>query len=465
MLKAIIVRELRHNLLSLRFQIAFALILVVFTVGTIAFLNNHDSAMQEYSKYRSELIREQKESAESNFSLFAVSPWTFVLKPRPNGFISDCKEKYFPNRFSYSAYRVSGFEVGQGVVNPFLSSFQELNWSFITALILCFAALLFTFDTVSGERQSRTLTLVFSNPIHRATVLWGKYVSALFTIMLMALSGLVLSTLIILVSGTVDLSLSLFVEILGFLLLVFLLISCVAACGILSSVLARNSNVSLLIALAFWLLFVVVIPNSAVFWANKIFSIEHADTISQKINTAHEELERNAPEGRWSSNSGDPFTPEHKIRAAHQMKRMDAEMRLRNAYCRDMFRQLEHTRLLTSTSPIALFDYMNEGVVGGGYLRLRKVWANLHEYQHQLLQFFKTIDAADTDSPHWYNPYEDFSTTKKPISFEQVPIFEEKPISLVERFSFLENYLIVMMLYTSVVFSLSLVLFMRYDVR
>ena len=89
MLKAIIVRELRHNLLSLRFQIAFALILVVFAVGTIAFLNNHDSAMQEYSKYRSELTREQKEGAESNFSGFAVRPWTFVLRPRPNSFISD----------------------------------------------------------------------------------------------------------------------------------------------------------------------------------------------------------------------------------------------------------------------------------------------------------------------------------------------------------------------------------------
>lgn len=465
MFRAIVLRELRNNILSLRFQIAFALILVVFAVGTVAFLNNHDSAMREYAKYHSELLREQKARAEGNFSRFAVSPWTFVLKPRPHGFISDCKEKYFPNRFNYNAYRVSGFEVGQGAVNPFLNSFQELNWSFIAALILCFAALLFTFDTISGERQSRTLALVFSNPIRRATVLWGKYVSALFTIMLMAIAGGVLSTLIILVSETVDLSLSLFGEILGFLLLVLLLVSCVAACGILSSVLARNSNVSLLIALAFWLLFVVVIPNSAVFWANKVFPIEHADAINQKINTAHEELERSGPEGRWSSDSGNPFRPEHKIRAAHQMKRMDAEMRIRNAYYRDMFRQLEHTRLLTSASPIALFDYMNEAAVGGGYVRFRNIWADLHEYQTQFLQFFKTMDASDPNSPHWYNPYEDYSTTKKAVSFGQVPLFEENPISMRERFSFLKNYLIVTILYIGVVISSTLVLFLRYDVR
>ena len=44
-------------------------------------------------------------------------------------------------------------------------------------------------------------------------------------------------------------------------------------------------------------------------------------------------------------------------------------------------------------------------------------------------------------------------------------VFEERPLSLVERFSFLKNYLIVIILYIGVVFSLSLVLFMRYDVR
>jgi ABC-type transport system involved in multi-copper enzyme maturation permease subunit len=345
MFRAIVKRELRNNLLSLRFQISFTLILVVFIVGAVAFLKNHDTAMREYSKYRSELTREQKERAEGNFSGFVVRPWTFVLRPRPNGFISDCKEKYFPNRFRYSAYRVSGFEVGQGAVNPFLSSFQELNWSFIAALILSFAALLFTFDTVSGERQSKTLSLIFANPIRRATVILGKYVSALITVMLMVVISVILSSLIVLISEKLILSLG---EILGFLLLVLLLVSCMGAFGVLSSVLVRNSNVSLLIALVFWLLFVVVIPNSAVFWANKIFSIEHADAVNERINMAYAELERNAPEGRWSSDSGNPFRPEHKIRAAHQMKRMDAEMKLRNAYFGDMFRQLEHTRLFTS---------------------------------------------------------------------------------------------------------------------
>jgi hypothetical protein len=130
-----------------------------------------------------------------------------------------------------------------------------------------------------------------------------------------------------------------------------------------------------------------------------------------------------------------------------------------------MFGQLERTRLVTLISPVALFDYMNEAIVGGGYARFKKIWDDLHGFQVQFLEFFKTLDAADPNSPHWYNPYEDFSTTKKPVSFEQVPVFDEKPISLADRFSFLRNYLVVMIFYIGVVFSLGLVLFLRYDMR
>ncbi len=144
---------------------------------------------------------------------------------------------------------------------------------------------------------------------------------------------------------------------------------------------------------------------------------------------------------------------------------MNSEMAIKNAYYRDMFKQLERTRLLTLVSPVSLFDYANEAIVGGGYTRFRNVWADLHEYQGRFLEFFKTLDAADSDSPHWYNPYEDYSTTKKPVSFEQVPLFEEKPLSFAERFSFLRNYLVVLIAYTAIVFSLTFVLFLRYDVR
>jgi ABC-type transport system involved in multi-copper enzyme maturation permease subunit len=465
MFGTIVRNELQNNLFSFRFHIAFALVAAMFVVGTITFLKKHQSAMQEYSKYQNELTARQMKTVQSNLSQFAVTQWPFTLKPRLDSFVSDCKETYLPNRFSYSAYNVFGFEAGQAAANPFLGGFHDINWSFITSVVLSFVVLLLTFDTVSGQRESNTLALVLANPIPRATVLCAKYVTALLTTMLIVITGVILSVLVVLLSGRIDLPASSFAEIAGFLLLVLLFISCIAAFGILSSVLVRSSNVSLLIALAIWLLFVVVIPNSAVFWANKAFAIEHADAVNERINAARAEINRNAPQGSWSSDGGFPFLPEHQLRAALQMKLMNSEMGTRNAYYRDMFVQLGRSRFLTSISPVALFEYMTEAVVAGGYLRFAHTWHDLHEYQRQFLEFFKRIDAADPNSPHWYNPYEDLSTTKKPASFAELPVFSEKPISFAERLSFLRNYLVLTIGYTAIILSLAFLLFSRYDVR
>jgi len=465
MLKTIIIKELQNNLYSLRFHISFLLCIVIFVVGTIAFLKNQDARMQEYSKYQAEFKNELKETAESNAGKLAVNQRAFIWQPRANAFISDCKEKYFPNQFIYSAYNVFGFEVGRGNINPFLRTFQELNWSFIATVILSFVVLLFTFDTISGEKESGALSLVLSNSMPRATLLFGKYIGTIVTTMVMTVFGMGLSILILLFSHRVAFTSAILVESFGFLFLTLLLVSCIAATGILSSVLVHKSNVSLLISLTFWLVFVVLIPNTAIFWANKIFSIEHADTINERIDGFRADLNRNAPMGSWSSADDNPFLPEHRLRAELQIKLMNSEMGIRNAYFQDMFRQFERTRLLTVISPIALFDYMNEAIVGGGYARFKKIWTNLHVYQDQFLEFFKRIDAADPNSPHWYNPYEDYSTSKKPVTFEQLPLFEEKPLSLAARFYFLKNYLVIMIVYIAAVFSLALVSFLRYDVR
>jgi len=396
MLKYVIKRELQHYLYSLVFQISFLLITAVFIVGTIAFLKSYDSKIQEYSKYNVEFTNELKNTAESNASNLAVRRQTFVSMPRRNGFIADCKEKYLPNNFIHSAYNVFGFKVRSGSVNPFLNNFQELNWSFIVSLIMSFIVLLLTFDTISGEKESKTLAITLSNTISRGTLLLGKYISVIIVTMLMLVTGIILSILIAIISNKVAFSFINVIEILCFILLSFFFISLISAFGILSSVIVRKSNVSLLIALTFWLIFVVVIPNSSMFWAKNIFSIEHADAINEKVSKAREDINRNAPEGSWFSSNGNPFLPEHKLRADNQTNLMNSEMNIRNAYYQDMFRQLEQTRLLTMISPVSLFEYMNEAVVGGGYLRFQKVWEDLHSFQPQFLQFFKELNWMPT---------------------------------------------------------------------
>ncbi len=465
MLANIIIREIKHNILSLRLHIAFLLSIVVFGFGTIAFITNQPNKMGEYKRYHTQLMDSMREAAESNLTSLAIDAKQIIMEPRHNAFIDDSKEKYTPNRFWVSAYYTWGYDVKPGSANPYLNSFQELNWAFIVALIISFTVLLFTFDSISGEKQDKTLAVSLANSIPRGTLLIGKYLSAIFTSLLILLPGISLSLLIILLSGTVAVTIGTIVEIFGFLLIVIIFTACIGVIGLLSSVLTQSPRTSLLAAISFWLVFIVFIPNIAVFFSETIFPIEKFNSVEQRIQREREDINNNAPPGSWSSSGGNPFLPEHELRAANQTNLMNSRQRILNAYFNQRFNQHERVRLLTLISPISLFEYMSEAVVGGGYLRFKKMWNDVHVHQAQFLKFFKEKDVNDPDSPHWYNPVEDYSTTRKPVSFEEVPIFNEKMLSLGERFKYAGFYFLILALYTAVIFFFTFMRFVKYDVR
>jgi len=387
------------------------------------------------------------------------------MSPRENSLISDCREQILPNQFTFSAYNVYGFSVRHNSANPLMKQAQALNWSFIVSMILGFVTLLFAYDAISGEKEDRTLALCLSNPVSRGTILFAKLLSVITVTVSMLVIGIIISLLVMSLAGAVRLESGLLGEAAGFVGISALFIAAMAAIGLLSSVLTRNSNVSLLISLCFWLAFAVVIPNTSVFWANKLFPIANIDEVNQRINEGREALNRDAPEGSWSARGGDPFFPRHELRANLQTKLMLNEKQHKDAYYADMFRQYENTRLFTMISPMAQFDYMNEAILGGGYLRFRKNWDDLHIFQSQFLQWFKDLDAKDDKSPHWYNPYEDYSTTRQEISPDQVPVYAEQSANFAQRLDYMRTSLLFLSVAIIGMFAVCFVLLVRYDVR
>lgn len=465
MFRTVLKREVLHNLYSLRFLISLTLVIAVFAAGAVSFVRSHAADLEKYREIRGQYLENMRSLAGQGATELAVRRQTFTLKPRSNGFIADAKERYLPNAIVYSAWNVFAFQNRSGSANPFLKKFDDLSWTFITALILSFIALLFTFDAVSGEKETKTLALSLANPLPRGALLGGKFASAVLSVMAIVLAGVLTSLVIVVILGTEGVSAALAGEVLGYLAVAALLAGTFAAFGLLASVVARGSNVSLLLALSFWLAFAVVIPNSSTFLAKGLYPIARSEEVQKNVDAVFDDLNKNAPPGSWMMNSGNPFLPQHELRANLQMKRLQAEKGIRGVYDRAMFRQFERTRLLTAVSPVALFEYLTEAVAGGGYLRFRKAWEDMRVYQEQFLAFFKALDAADTGSPHWFNPSENVSTTRKPVAFEKVPQFEERPMPFAARVGPALKYLLINVFVLSAVYFLAFILFVRYDVR
>ncbi len=249
MLKVVLKREILHNLYSLRFLISLVLVIALFVAGALSFIKGQAANLENYRETQGQFLEEMRTQAAAGATELAVGKRTYTLKPRAGAFIDAAKEKYLPNAIVYSAWNIFSFLNKSGSANPFLKRYDELSWAFIAALVVSFIALFFTFDGVSGEKESKTLALSLANPVSRATLLLGKLLSAVLSVMAIVLAGVLTSLLVILLLGRTAFSPALAGEVLGFLVVAALLAATFATFGLFASVVAPNSNVSLLLAL------------------------------------------------------------------------------------------------------------------------------------------------------------------------------------------------------------------------
>ena len=70
----------------------------------------------------------------------------------------------------------------QGSDNPFLSIFLAVDVIFVFKIVLSALAILFAYNTISGEREDGTLKLVLSNPVPRDALVLGKYLGGMLSL-------------------------------------------------------------------------------------------------------------------------------------------------------------------------------------------------------------------------------------------------------------------------------------------
>ena len=128
-----------------------------------------------------------------------------------------------------------------------------LHWSYIISLVTSFVAILLTFDAISGERENGTLALVLSNAVSRAGVLPGKFLGVFIVIVMPMLIGILLSALIVSLSGIVSLHGADWARIGLMVALSSIYIALFIGLGLAISSRMRHSSTSLVVLLLIWL--------------------------------------------------------------------------------------------------------------------------------------------------------------------------------------------------------------------
>jgi len=470
----IVRREILENLLSLRFMLSLLLVISLFVTGAVVFIGKYQREFQNYWEESNKNLWAFGEQTEQLHRL-AVYKQNVWRKPEPLTFCADGFEKYFPNWFSFSVFTVDLPEV-KGQSNFILPRSRDIDWVSIVSLILSFAALLLTYDSICGEKETGTLRLILAGPIPRHKVLLAKYFGAMFTLGIPLLMGLLLNIIIVLFSDVIGIGAGDWFRIVGIVLLSYLYLSVFVLLGIFVSSRTSHSAVSMVTLIFVWAGVAILIPSFGRFLSSTFWKSPARARLESKLAQVDEKMRADVRSGKFGKRAGsdsyDRDSPRVNPPARARWKNAweKAKNQVREEHLRQMMASVVRARRITRISPTVVYQCASEALVGTGMNRFSDLWRQIKMYRGNLKEYIVSNDREDPNSLHLLFP--DEHATRKwtaisnmSVDFDTVPKFQERDLALGQSLKLAIWDIGLLVLFNLVFFTAAFVSFLKYDVR
>ena len=479
MIWQIIRKDILENLLSLRFMLSMILIISLFAAGSFIFVGKYRQQSQDYWEKTNKNLSDLSGRLDRLHKLAFFKQQIF-RKPKLLSLCVEGHEKSFPNHVKFDIFTIGLPEV-KGSTNFIFPHFSEVNWVFIISLILSFIALIFTYDSICGEKEVGTLRLMLANTIPRHKVLLGKYFGAMLTLCIPLLIGLIVSLIILIASNVTIISGSEWLKILVVVILSLLYLSIFVFLGIfVSSRTSRSAN-CMVVLLLVWVSLVILIPSLGRTVSNMFSKTPTRVELNRKLDESERQIWDNFE--KFGKNAGtslsDPNDPRMNLPARARL--YNALSNTENGVIEDhhnkMMAQALTGRNFTCISPTAVYQRASEAIAGVGIARCADLFRQVKRYQMNLREFIRSRDAEDPESRHLIFDedifHEDDSSdsfdwktiSKRAVDFDIVPKFQERDLALGESLKLAIWDVGLLILFNLVFFAAAFVSFLRYDVR
>jgi len=472
MIRQIIHKEILENLLSFRFILSLVLVILLFAVGGFVFVGKYKQQSSDYWQKTNENLAGLKEQSRQLYRLafYKQSVWR---RPKPLALCAEGFEKSLPNCFTFDVFRNELPEI-KGRGNFTLSHFSSIDWGFIVSIILSFLALVFTYDSVSGEKEDGTLRQMLANTIPRHQVLLGKYLGVVLTIGIPLFIGLLVSLIIVVASNVAVISGLDWLKMLTFVPVSFFYLSVFVLLGMfVSSRTAYPAN-SMVMLLLIWVVLVVLIPSFGKIISEVSGKAPNPTELERRLGEVTAETWANAERygeraGYMSWNRND-LANNPPARGRLKTAETNGKNQVREDYHNKMLAQAFIGRNLTRFSPTVLYQRVSEALAGTGINRCVNLREQIKEYQVELKEYIRSKDAEDPLSLHLIFP-EDISAqawrtiSHNPVDFATVPKFQERDLGLAQVLKSAVWDIGLLAFFNLIFFAASFVSFLRYDVR
>ncbi|HEV8539445.1 MAG TPA: ABC transporter permease subunit [Bacteroidota bacterium] len=472
MIRLIIEKELREIIGSTRFAITFAicsiLILLSFYVGA----RNYQVSLARHEAAKRENIRRM----EGLTDWFSVQEVRVFLPPQPLAALVTGVSNDIGRTTEVRGRGELSAEDSRFNDDPIFAVFRFLDLDFIFQIVLSLFAILFAYDTISGEKERGTLRLSFANAVPKDKYILGKLVGSFLALAVplvlpMLIGCLLLPLLGVPMNSDEWLRLSL---IIGCGLLYF---GAFLSIAIFVSTRTQRTSSSFVMLLVVWIFAVLIIPRTSVLFAGRAVDVPSVDEIASQKNRLSAQLweEDRKKMGTFkpaaSNNQPEKIMQEfnsfmQSIADEREKKMEEFGGRLNEERAN---RQRVQERLafgLARVSPSATFSLAATSLAGTSLSLKDHFREAANAYQKQYARFMKEKTGMVTGGRMMmFRNETDNGHKPKPIDPGEMPSFAYDPPSVGNVFGAALPDIGLLALFNIIFFIAAYVGFLRYDVR
>jgi ABC-type transport system involved in multi-copper enzyme maturation permease subunit len=454
-------KEIITHVLSLRFVMTFVLALLLTFTGMLLSANEYEYSRNEYGArqrgYKDALDKVLQENdkwrrydrvynKQGKSDAVAVSPLSAVAQGLAPA---------LPAAVNVTAQ--AGVNIDRGAYrNPMIGLFHTPDLGYVVGVVISLLAILFVFDSVSGEKETGTLRLMLSNAVPRHTVLIAKWLGGFvvlvtpFVLVFLAGIGYLWSR------GTLSLEGEQPARLAMLLWVALLYISVFFNLGLFVSCCTHRSSTSLFLCLLIWVAGVLALPNLAPVVAKiaapapSIGQVEaEKRAIDQEIKLRKERLH--------SVSVGLSYGKE-KLHARERLEQegLDRKKRWDNYLLEKTRAQTRLAGVLGRVSPTASWVYASTELMQTGTDLHDQLQQAKRRMSDQMGQMKKDFDARRRKS-NWQE-WPD-------IRAEALPTLRLSQPDLHRTIDVVLNDVLLLVILNVVFFMLAFLFFVRYDVR
>jgi ABC-type transport system involved in multi-copper enzyme maturation permease subunit len=391
--RTLFLKEILEGFVSRRLLAVLVLCLIVFPVGSFMSRRDYQSRLQSYQE-----ARRIFESTKKTVGDILFQPGGAKAFREPSGlsFLSTGLEIVLPNaaetvaKFNSAAAEMR-LTNGQGLDNLYGFFHGPLDFSFLVTVVMTFLALAFSYNAVSGEKESGTLGLMLSNSVLRSRIITAKAAAQFLMLAVPFLAGAALSLALAPPPAAAAGAASPWPAVLTAVAFSLLTIAAFFNLGLLVSSLTKQAVTSIVVLLLVWTALFAVAPRLGVI-ATRLLApapseqafgqekgrirLANAKACEAEVDKLIKESPIPSPRDytgpQWQALTKDFREKQAAIRAKFQSDLAAETAKARQAWERKRDAQIRTSMLVSRISPVSCYVRPMAEIAGTGWLEYKR---------------------------------------------------------------------------------------------